>query len=328
MQLPESLFYYSPKYFHFLEGLLGCSIKCLVAKSSGKIVGALPLAYTKGALGMVINSLPYYGSNGGPIAFNQDACSQLLLVYKKLIQKEGILSSTLISNPLSEKSFEHDIKPDLIDKRIGQWTPLSDQDIDAEALLMRFDSSARRNVRKALKKGVEVEIDNSAIEFLKNTHQSNMAQIGGLAKTNDFFELLPKHFNAGEDYDIYVASKSGEPIAALLVFYFNLTVEYFTPVVVESARNMQGLPCIIHKALCDAAQKGFKWWNWGGTWLSQDGVYRFKKKWAAEDKLYQYYTNIMNDELYSSSAETLLSEYSGFFVIPFSELKQSEEELV
>ena len=32
--------------------------------------------------------------------------------------------------------------------------------------------------------------------------------------------------------------------------------------------------------MASAAKRGMTRWNWGGTWLSQDGVYRFKKGWA------------------------------------------------
>ena len=35
---------------------------------------------------------------------------------------------------------------------------------------------------------------------------------------------------------------------------------------------------ILNKAFDDAKMKGYKYWNWGGTWLSQKGVFRFKKK--------------------------------------------------
>ena len=51
-----------------------------------------------------------------------------------------------------------------------------------------------------------------------------MADIGGLAKNDRFFDTIPDYFEADKDYRIYIAQKEGTPVAALLLFYFNHTV--------------------------------------------------------------------------------------------------------
>ena len=71
----------------------------------------------------------------------------------------------------------------------------------------------------------------------------------------------------------------------------------------------------------DAIVKGYKNWNWGGTWLSQGGVYDFKKKWGTTDYPYFYYTRIFNQSLRKATREELLSHYEGFFVLPFSQVE-------
>jgi len=73
--------------------------------------------------------------------------------------------------------------------------------------------------------------------------------------------------------------------------------------------------------MCEANANGYKWWNWGGTWLTQDGVYRFKNKFGAVDKEYKYFIKINNRDIYNSSKEELLKEYDNFYVIPFDKLK-------
>ena len=71
---------------------------------------------------------------------------------------------------------------------------------------------------------------------------------------------------------VYIGSRDDQPIAALLVFYFNGTAEYFTPVIKSEHRNTQALALVIYEAMKDAvSQKGCKNWNWGGTWLNQGG---------------------------------------------------------
>ena len=117
-----------------------------------------------------------------------------------------------------------------------------------------------------------------------------------------------------------VAKINNEPIAALLTLYFNKTVEYFTPVIMQSHRDTQALSTIVFYAMTDSIACGYKWWNWGGTWLDQDGVYRFKSRWGTQDKPYYYRTNIRNKAILASSEGELLKAYPNFFAVPFSAL--------
>ena len=317
LQFERTLFYYSIKYKLFLEELLDVeSNYLLVVDETDTIQAVLPLMQKEGKFGTVLNSLPYYGSNGGIVSVNDEAYT-LLLDYYYQLNKE-VAGSTYIMNPLEEshKPLEYDI----LDKRIGQWTTLDYSENIDESIIGSFDSSARRNVRKAIKSNVEVEIDNSQIEFLYQTHYENITAIGGKAKDRAFFELIEKHFKKGVDYNIYIASVDGSKIGALLLFYYNKTVEYFTPSAVNEYRNLQALPLIIYKAMYEANRADYKWWNWGGTWLTQDGVYKFKSKFGAVDKEYRYFIKINNQDIYNASKEELLDEYDNFYVIPFDRL--------
>ena len=72
---PESLLYHSVAYKKFLERLLCCQSHYLVAVSDkNHIEGVLPLMIQDGPLGIICNSLPYYGSNGAILASSADAC--------------------------------------------------------------------------------------------------------------------------------------------------------------------------------------------------------------------------------------------------------------
>ena len=95
----------------------------------------------------------------------------------------------------------------------------------------------------------------------------------------------------------------------------------YTPVIVEEHREKQPLSLLIFEAMKDASKEGYKLWNWGGTWLTQDGVYRFKSRWGTKDINYYYYTKINSERIYHCSKEELLNEYNDVFVIPFSHLK-------
>jgi hypothetical protein len=318
---PKALFYHSLKYKTFLERLLGCASNyLLLIDGNDDIQGVLPLMIKEGPYGKVLNALPFYGSNGSLLVNQAGDAHFLLDAYYKLIESEKIVASTLISNPLEDEDIkiEHDYK----DERVGQWTPI--KAVTEDLLMGLIDSSTRRNIRKAIKEDIQVKIDNTAIDFLQKTHNDNMAAIGGIPKEDLFFKTFPDVFKEGEDFNIYVAYKNEKPVAALLIFYFKDIVEYFTPVIDHEFRSDQPMALIIYKAILDASTNNAEWWNWGGTWLSQEGVYKFKKKWGALDKPYYYYTICKSPSFTKLKKEDLLSNYKNFFTVPFGQLDDKE----
>jgi hypothetical protein len=320
MARSESLLYQSWRYQSLLLDLLGCRQQSLIVLNShDNVLAALPLMAMDGPMGTVLNSLPFYGSNGALIGEDQAARAELLVAYRKMVQAPGIAASTLIENPLAPGGADG-LAHDLTDDRIGQLTPLP-PGADHEATLMRsFHYKTRNMVRKAEKLGVEVIVDNDAIPFLLSVHEENMREIGGLAKSKRFFDALPQYFRPDQDYRLYVANLDDEPVAAVLVFFYNRTAEYYTPVVRKEYRDSQALSAAIFRAMCDAAAQGYAWWNWGGTWLSQDGVYRFKSRWGTQDLPYRYFTSVHNPKILKASRAELLAAYPSFFTVPFSAL--------
>lgn len=316
-----SLLYYSAKYKDFILALLGCKEQYLVVRKDGNINGVMPLMYMEHEGRRVYNSLPYYGSHGGILTHSKDAATALANTYNELVLSSNTAASTVVINPFEPCQIQHIVFTHT-DYRIGQFTPLSAADQDEQVFLARVESSTRRNVKKAKVNGITISIDNTQIESLQKMHQDGIREIGGIPKTNDFFELVPRYFVAGRDYDIYAAQHEGRIIAALMVFFFNRTVEYFTPAVEFQSRSLQPLSLILVKAISDAARRGFTRWNWGGTWKSQVGVYRFKKKWAAAELPYKYLVQLNDKELLNWSKRAFGLSFPNFYVIPFSALKE------
>lgn len=312
--MPQAMLYGSLPYLRFLEAMVGCPADVWLACRSGRIIGALPLMERNGPHGRVINSLPYFGSNGGILASTPAAAQRLLTHYDAIVSDTGVAAATWISNPLLDVP-PLPLRYDLTDQRIGQFTDLTGSEAE---LLARFDGSARRNIKKAQSSGVTVRIDNASFGFLERVHRDNMAEIGGNAKAPAFFSELPKQFEAGRGFRIYVAERAGQDVAALLLLYFGRTIEYFTPVTVAEERVHQPMAAILHKAMCDGIAEGRMLWNWGGTWESQTGVWRFKNKWGAQDRRYTYYIKLNNSALLDESPAQLLAAYPGFYVVPFN----------
>lgn len=323
----ETLLYASNKYRKLLKEFLNeDDIYFVALDENDEIKGVLPSFIKKNAeFGNLLNSVPFYGSNGAVIEFENNDIVRMSLVNKfyEFAKNNNCVSSTLISSPLNptEEFYEKVTDYTFKDSRIGQLTrlPENTKDVDAEVMQL-IDSKMRNLVRKAQKLEIKVsdEQRESHFDFLIETHKENLAAIGGIAKPERFFKLIPKYFVYGTDYKIYIAKKEGQLIAALLVFYFNKTVEYYTPVIKAEFRNEQPLSLLIFEAMKNAVKKGYNWWNWGGTWASQGGVYHFKSQWGTKDKMYYYYTKIFDKAILDKTKEQLLKEYPFFFVAPFN----------
>jgi len=231
----NSLIYYSLHYKNLLEKLLGATSNYYLAFEGDVVKGVMPTMYLDGKFGRVINSLPFYGSHGGPLADTPDIYRQLVNYFISKTQDNDICVASYISHPFIESDKEVDVNKniELADYRVWQMTPLLaslDKNESQNLILSSIDSSARRNIKKAMKEGISVSEENDMLDFIYELHVEGMNEINGNPKSRNFFEYLPLYFTADSDYRIYVARKNGIPIAALLLLYYGEFVEYFVPV--------------------------------------------------------------------------------------------------
>jgi hypothetical protein len=327
----NSLFYHGLHYHQLLQAHLDCEAYYILAYDERKILGALPfLMKQNNQFGAVINSLPFYGSNGGFIIDSALELEKINQIRQNIIQslesfslEHNVIASTIISNPLQPEDqlwMDNNYATTHTDKRIGQITLLPADGPELEQRLMSiFEDPRPRNIRRAIKAGTEISEchDKASLDFLFQVHKENIEGIGGKAKQKSFFDLIPANFSKDE-YSVFIATINGKRIAALLVFYFNSTVEYFTPATLHDYRNDQPSALLIFEAMKIAIHRGFKHWNWGGTWYTQHGVYDFKKKWGAQDHQYHYYTRVREDYLNRKDNNDLFQAFPYFYILPLN----------
>lgn len=337
---PHALLYASIKYRDFLASILdGCEARYLVVREAGRIVGALPMFIKRQKeLGNVLNSLPFFGSHGGVIVHPQSSNSQaiirkLLDTYRDVQHELQTITATLVSNPLEdmEAFYENGTHYTCKDVRTGQFTPLFDEhgsrQKNAELLMASFHQKTRNAIRKAQKGGLEVSWVNTtqSREDLIRLHTENMVAIGGTAKSSAIFAAIARTFDYDSDYRIYTASFQSGTIAALLVFFYNRTAEYFTPATDANYRDHQPMSLLIFEAMQEAIRRGCQFWNWGGTWPTQDGVYHFKKRWGTIDRPYYYYVSISDERILKVNRDKILNEFPYFYVVPFNQLQEQSK---
>lgn len=330
---PAAMFNHSLLYRKFLQKILiDTEDHYLLAYEAGELIAALPLFLKRGYLGSVVNSLPFYGSHGSVVAkpnAGKSVTQALLDAFTDFCDKREVISSTLIESPIDpNKEIYSSYQSDYFDARIGQITALPEQCGSHEVedrLLSLYHQKTRNIVRKGLKGNFVVSHDGSqkTLEGLHALHEENIRNIGGEAKPWPVFEAIRDVFEYDEDYRIYIATHNKQIVCALLVFYFKGMVEYFTPVTLKSYRSHQPLSLLIFIAMRDAVvERGSTHWNWGGTWLSQDGVYQFKSRWGTTDYPYRYHIKAHRGASFfqDKHKSDFLNGYPYFYTVPFSAL--------
>src|SRR5215208_4659049 len=192
-ELNTTLFYASLAYRNFLLRCLDNSEPYyFLAFDSDQLVGALPAFLKKNkSIGGVLNSLPFFGSNGGiivhPLVKDPLAVQHVLLdAFHSLAREEHVVASTIISSPLDPNVsfYEAYSNYSYRDERIGQLTHLLFNDLPSslvyQTLFDMFHKKTRNSIRKAQASGVQIshtdELD--ALKSLAVMHKTSMDAIG------------------------------------------------------------------------------------------------------------------------------------------------------
>lgn len=324
---PDGQIYYRPSFLRFLCDISDqISVAYLVCPSIDAIEGIFPVGVSECEGKRILNSLPFFGSHGGGLIRPGPraglVAAELQNKFHRFLNAQGICAYTIVQN------FFTDNLGQLIEEftyyneeRIGQVSLLEPGQTAIEQVMAPFHQKTRNAARKALRSGFGIRRVHlaDAMEELQRTHAANMAQIGGRAKPLEVFTKLDSALGPSST-SCYIASKNGRAAAYLLLLYSGDTVEYFTPAIVDEFKSYQPLTALIIEAMVDAATAGYRRWNWGGTWPSQEGVYRFKSRFGARDFPYRYQIGVRDKGLLHENIEGLAAAFPYFFVVPYSVL--------
>jgi len=314
-QIRGTMLYHQLNYIKFAAELLNAELLIFAEYENEKITAACPWIVKDGEYGSVYNSLAFFGANGGILAINQKNVS---IFEKKMLEEitKQAVSYSYITNVFEDNKLDGDHF--LMQNRIAQVTTLP-KSADEDALMGIFHFKTRNMVRKAFKENIVFSTTQN-LTFLKNTHVQNMHAANVTPKQDIFFENINNFFEYGQHYEVFEAEIDGEKAAVLLVFYHKNTVEYYMPAIALEHRNKQPMSALIFYVMQYCIKNGFTTWNWGGTPLSNENLYRFKARFGAQDMPYSIQTQIVDKTILSQSSEILSKAYPGMFVAPYDAL--------
>lgn len=320
----ESSFYHSLKYLEFLKEVLNSKPFFITVRENNNLTGVLPFFEKNSSLGKVINSLPFFGSYGGFVSNELSVQKKILKTLNDFNIENDTLSSVIIQNPFStyNKIYKEHYKFNLVENRRVQCIDLEKK--DEESIWNSFEQRVRRAVRKAKKNNVKVQKLIPNEEGMSNffqMHKKEMESKNGRIKPPEFFKHLKNSFIPNENYDIFCASIDEKDIAYLLVFYFNLNVEYYMPAYDSNFKHLQATSLLLWESIKTAIKKKIRYYNFGGTLKNQPELYLYKRGWSAAEFGYNYYIFGNLEKAKKAGLEEIKKNYPYFYVFSYEQIQ-------
>ena len=242
----------------------------LYAHRAGRIEGVLPLAHVKSFLfGNALVSLPF-AVYGGAVAESADVSNALEEEAQRLAQRIGVDHLEL-----RNVSARHPDWPtqDLYVTFRKKILP------DPDANLLAIPRKQRAMVRKAMKAGLESEIDAGPGRFFA-LYADNVRRHGTPALPRRYFEALQHVF--GDDCEILtVVDLSGRPLSSVLSFYFRDEVLPYYAGDDTAARELAANDFKYWELMRRACERGLDVFDYGRS-KQGTGSFAFKKNWGFE----------------------------------------------
>ena len=320
--------YHYPENRDMLRRVLGpgsepCSFGAW--SEAGELLAALPGMLHRSQGRSCYNSLPFFGPNAGVLAaahepvLYAELAAALTRAAVERARSEGALSAVFYSafNPgrRALPNPELDSLRPVVIARTTLFTALT-----AEGT--KWPQDIRYDIRKAEKAGVAVEpaIRAEDLDAVYALYRRNCEDNGTPLKPRECLESL---LRAGpERAAAYSARLDGKLIAALLVLKGPRTASYYLPCSDPEHRGLQAGTLLADRACRDAMSAGLEYWNWEGSPGRDSGVYKFKRKWNAEEIPYEISVVRLAETaaLRELGSRGLAEAFPFYFVYPYSEL--------
>lgn len=177
--------------------------------------------------------------------------------------------------------------------------------------LLNFRDSTKRNIKKAIKENVTIEITKS-LKLLGEFYRLNCLtrkNHGLPPQPLHFFEKIYEHIITKNLGVIVSAKFQGQVIAAAIYFHFGKKAIYKYGASDKSYQHLRANNLVMWEAIKWYSQKGYKSLCFGRTELNHTGLRQFKVGWGTQESLIKYYKYDLLREKYIKNDQKLMSSY-------------------
>jgi hypothetical protein len=166
-----------------------------------------------------------------------------------------------------------------------------DLTVPVDKLFGQVDRAVRRNVRKAEREGVQVEISTSAdsMKAYYDLHCATRLRLGCPPQPHRFFTAIVKHFMNRDGGFVALARHEDIPIAGIVVLHFGNNAVYKFGASDQASLHLRGNNLVMWKAIEHCAARGLTRYHFGRTSLENEGLRRFKQGWGSVERKLDYF---------------------------------------
>ncbi|MFC1608182.1 GNAT family N-acetyltransferase [Candidatus Latescibacterota bacterium] len=296
-----------------------------LAFQDGELLGVLPSFVLRNQRGSVLNSLPFFQSTGGVVAFPEldpdthiELTSRLLQAMLEWCSSHEINSATVIGSPFHNNTtvVSSQITPDYLGKRTVRVIDLTGP--------LDFRQSVVWTINKAAKCNMKIQYASTLPEakLVYDIYRENMIRIDVEPTGWTFFEHLFR-LTSDEGISRFIwAEYKNEPVASMVLLWYRGIVDYYAIGSTDVGREIQANTWLCSTQIKAAQDDGFTWWNWMASPTEQ--VYNYKKRYGGTDRTYPIMTWVFKDisTWKHLSPDEIAKLFPGYYVIPYHILHQ------
>ncbi|MGN6328323.1 MAG: FemAB family XrtA/PEP-CTERM system-associated protein [Rhodanobacter sp.] len=272
---PDATFFHRAAWHDIIEQELGHRCHYLYAERNGTITGVLPLAEVRSRLfghSLISTPLCVYG---GVVAGDAESEAQLTQAAAALANelRVGYLE-------LRDRELRHADWP-VKDLYVSFRKPI---DPDHEKNLKAIPRKQRAMVRKGISLGLEATHGGTVDDFYR-IYAESVRNLGTPVLSRKYYQRLQQTF--GEACEITVVSHQGQPVAAVMSFYFRDEVHPYYGGSVARGRELAANDFMYWSVMQRAVDRGARLFDFGRS-KRDTGSYHFKKHWGFEPQPLPY----------------------------------------
>ncbi|RJS94720.1 FemAB family XrtA/PEP-CTERM system-associated protein [Salinisphaera sp. Q1T1-3] len=278
MATPAATFFHRVGWKRVIERAFGHACHYLYAERGGRIVGILPAVHINSRLfSNALISTPFC-VYGGAVA-DDDAVADAL--YQAACRRADELGVSYFETRESAPRHEDWPRKDLY------YTFRRELAETDEANLAAIPRKQRAVVRKSIANGLDWAIDHD-IDRLYPLFAYNMRELGTPVFPARYLAALMDEFR--QDCDVLTVTHDGQPVAAVLNFYFRDEVLPYYSGAGPQARALKANDYLYYALMCHAVARGARVFDFGRS-KYDTGPYHFKRHWGFEPRPlpYEYY---------------------------------------
>lgn len=184
---------------------------------------------------------------------------------------------------------------------------------EAGAVASRFHRMHSRNIDIALKKGVRVELGNTAehVETFYRLHVDTRRRQGIPVQPVKFFRLLARRLiEPGLGY-VLLAYFGSECVAASVYLHWNRTLTYKFGASQDDSLSLRPNNLLFWEAIRWGCEQGYTTLDMGRTGIENTGLRDFKSRWGAQETPLTYSVLSPRDARFTSDGGLLMPVMQG-----------------